>query len=251
MLKFKRGEIPAGRRRQRRRGWAERAAAALTAQAGRPQVCALPGRRRGWRSLLWTWMAAESWFAGSLALGPGEAPPSEELGPGPQPYGDPSWSPAGRPEGSTELEPQRAQSMMEAPTSTSSREPLAAELGAAPARLPLDSMFSPITDQLRYHRLRGAVARAGHRPAGADSHGPGRPRPAPQLCWARGLGSPGILSPRRRRQLEPDNPKLQAGRSAVCTEYAQARATEHQVRADFSRRGNAAHAQMRMSQRGK
>lgn len=95
-------------------------------------------------------MAAESWFAGSLALGPGEAPPSEELGPGPQPYGDPSWSPAGRPEGSTELEPQRAQSMMEAPTSTSSREPLAAELGAAPARLPLDSMFSPITDQLRY-----------------------------------------------------------------------------------------------------
>lgn len=139
------------------------------------------------------------------------------------------------------------------------------------------------------HRLRGAVARAGHRPAGADSHGPGRPRPAPQLCWARGLGSPGILSPRRRRQLEPDNPKLQAGRSAVCTEYAQARATEHQVRADFSvnkrarsevlcpvstaslpwgdrprparglvgsvvrrpRRGNAAHAQMRMSQRGK
>lgn len=84
------------------------------------------------------------------------------------------------------------------------------------------------------HRLRGAVARAGHRPAGADSHGPGRPRPAPQLCWARGLGSPGILSPRRRRQLEPDNPKLQAGRSAVCTEYAQARATEHQVRADFS-----------------
>ncbi|XP_028642155.1 UPF0575 protein C19orf67 homolog isoform X1 [Grammomys surdaster] len=95
-------------------------------------------------------MAAEPWFAGSLALGPGEAPPSEELGPGPPPYGDPSWSPVGRPEASAELEPQRAQPMMEAPASTSSREPLAAELGPTPARLPLDSMFSPITDQLRY-----------------------------------------------------------------------------------------------------
>lgn len=95
-------------------------------------------------------MAAEPWFAGSLALGPGEAPPSEELGPGPPPYGDPSWSPAGRPETSAEQEPQRTQPMMEAPASTSSREPLAAELGPAPARLPLDSMFSPITDQLRY-----------------------------------------------------------------------------------------------------
>lgn len=95
-------------------------------------------------------MAAEPWFAGSLALAPGEAPPSEELGPGPPPYGDPSWSPVGRPEASAELEPQRAQPMMEAPASTSSREPLAAELGPTPARLPLDSMFSPITDQLRY-----------------------------------------------------------------------------------------------------
>lgn len=84
------------------------------------------------------------------------------------------------------------------------------------------------------HRLRGAVARAGHRPAGADPHGPGRPRPAPQRCWARSLGNPGILSPRRRRQLEPDNPKLQAGRDAGFKEYAPARATEHQVRADFS-----------------
>lgn len=95
-------------------------------------------------------MATEPWFAGSLALGPGEAPPSEELGPGPPPYGDPSWSPVRRPEASAELEPQRAQPMMEAPASTSSREPLAAELGPTPARLPLDSMFSPITDQLRY-----------------------------------------------------------------------------------------------------
>lgn len=84
------------------------------------------------------------------------------------------------------------------------------------------------------HRLRGAVACAGHRPAGADPHGPGRPRPAPQHCRARGLGSPGILSPRRRRQLEPDNPKLQAGRGAGCTEYSPAWATEYQVRVDFS-----------------
>lgn len=95
-------------------------------------------------------MAAEPWFAGSLALGPGEAPPSDELGPGPPPYGDPSWSPTGRPEASAELEPQRAQPLMEAPGSASSREPLAAELGPAPTRFPLDSMFSPITDQLRY-----------------------------------------------------------------------------------------------------
>ena len=102
-------------------------------------------------------MAAEPWFTGSLALGPGEAPPSEELGPGPPPYGDPSWSPAGRPETSAEQEPQRAQPMMEAPASTSSREPLAAELRPAPARLPLDSMFSPITDQLRYQIGRAHV----------------------------------------------------------------------------------------------
>ncbi|XP_015842077.1 UPF0575 protein C19orf67 homolog isoform X2 [Peromyscus maniculatus bairdii] len=95
-------------------------------------------------------MAAEPWVAGSLALGPGEAPPSDELGPGPPPYGDPSWSPARRPEASAEQEPQRAQQLMEAPASASSREPLAAELGPAQARLPLDSMFSPITDQLRY-----------------------------------------------------------------------------------------------------
>ncbi|KAK7798989.1 hypothetical protein U0070_000376 [Myodes glareolus] len=93
-------------------------------------------------------MAAESWFAGSLALRPEVAPPSDDLVPGPPPYGDPSWSPAGRPEASAEQEPQRAQQLMETPASASSREPLAAELG--PARLPLDSMFSPITDQLRY-----------------------------------------------------------------------------------------------------
>lgn len=114
------------------------------------RCAAFPGRRGGCRSLRWTLMAAEPWVAGSLALGPGEAPPSDELGPGPPPYGDPSWSPARRPEASAEQEPQRAQQLMEAPASASSREPLAAELGPAQARLPLDSMFSPITDQLRY-----------------------------------------------------------------------------------------------------
>lgn len=93
-------------------------------------------------------MAAESWFAGSLALGPGEAPPSDDLVPGPPPYEDPSSSPARRPEASAEQEPQQAQQLMETPASATSREALAAELG--PARLPLDSMFSPITDQLRY-----------------------------------------------------------------------------------------------------
>lgn len=91
-------------------------------------------------------MAAEPWFA----LGPGEAPPSDKLGPGLPPYGEPPWSPAGRPEASAEMEQHQPQPLLEVPASASSREPLAAELGPTPARLPLDSMFSPITDQLRY-----------------------------------------------------------------------------------------------------
>lgn len=84
------------------------------------------------------------------------------------------------------------------------------------------------------HRLRGAFACAGHRPAGTDPHGPGRPRPAPHRCRALGLGCPGILSPRRRRQPGLDNPKLQAGTGAGCTEDVPAWATEHQVRTHFS-----------------
>nr|XP_008252288.1 UPF0575 protein C19orf67 homolog isoform X2 [Oryctolagus cuniculus] len=91
-------------------------------------------------------MASEQWFMGPLPLPcPGETPPTDGSEAGPQPCGDPRWlmSP-GRP--GDPLEP-----LLEAPACTPSpEEPLAPDPGPVPTRLPLDTMFSPITEQLRY-----------------------------------------------------------------------------------------------------
>ena len=59
------------------------------------------------------------------------------------------------------------------------------------------------------HRLRGAVAHAGHRPAGADPHGPGRHGSAPERRRARGVGRAGVLNLERGWELELDSSKLQ------------------------------------------
>lgn len=44
------------------------------------------------------------------------------------------------------------------------------------------------------HRLRGAVTHAGHRPTGADPHGPGRSSRVPKRCWPRGVGRAVVLN---------------------------------------------------------
>jgi hypothetical protein len=87
-------------------------------------------------------MAAEPWFAEPLPLSPGETAPLDRL------------EPPERPEDPRELQPEAAQLslLQEAPGSTPSPpDPMVPEPGpAAPARLALDAMFSPVTDQLRY-----------------------------------------------------------------------------------------------------
>lgn len=95
-------------------------------------------------------MATEQWFVGSLPPGPEETPPRDDLEPGVQPCGDPSWSTSPvRPGDPPQAEPEDVQDQRpEACPSTPSPEPLAS--GPAPPRLPLDTMFSPITEQLRY-----------------------------------------------------------------------------------------------------
>ncbi|XP_049733107.1 UPF0575 protein C19orf67 homolog [Elephas maximus indicus] len=97
-------------------------------------------------------MATKQWFLGPLLPGPGETPPLEDLEPGAPPCGDPSWStPLDRPADPADLEPEDAQGPLpEAPASTPSPEPLTPAPGPAPACLPLDTMFRPITEQLRY-----------------------------------------------------------------------------------------------------
>ncbi|XP_014652387.1 PREDICTED: UPF0575 protein C19orf67 homolog isoform X3 [Ceratotherium simum simum] len=97
-------------------------------------------------------MATEQWFVGPLPPGPGETPPPDDLESGAQPCGDLSWStPPGRPGDPPQAEPQDVQGQVpEASTSTPSPEPLAPGPGRAPPRLPWDTMFSPITEQLRY-----------------------------------------------------------------------------------------------------
>ncbi|XP_004715544.1 UPF0575 protein C19orf67 homolog [Echinops telfairi] len=99
-------------------------------------------------------MATEQWFAGPLPRGPGETPPPEDLEPGARPCGGPSWSMSpGGPADPAELamEPEDVQGpVSEAPASTSSPEPLIPGPGPAPARLPLETMLSPVTEQLRY-----------------------------------------------------------------------------------------------------
>lgn len=91
---------------------------------------------------------------GPLPPGPGETPPPDDLESGAQPCGDLSWStPPGRPGDPPEAEPQDQDvqgQLPEASTSMPYPEPLAPGPGHPPPRLPLDTMFSPITEQLRY-----------------------------------------------------------------------------------------------------
>ncbi|XP_007952554.1 UPF0575 protein C19orf67 homolog [Orycteropus afer afer] len=96
-------------------------------------------------------MATEQWFVGPLPLGPGETPP-KDLEPEAPPRGEPSWStPPDRPADPAELELLDAPGALpEPPSSTPSPEPLTSGSGPDPPRLPLDTMFSPITEQLRY-----------------------------------------------------------------------------------------------------
>lgn len=84
-------------------------------------------------------MATEQWFSG---LGLGSTPPAlEDPEPGTQPCGDPSWAtPLGRPEDSPATEAEGTQGQVAE----------AAALDPGPAVLALDTMFSPVTEQLRY-----------------------------------------------------------------------------------------------------
>lgn len=97
-------------------------------------------------------MATEQWFVETLPPGPGETPPPDHLEPGAQPCRDCSWSASpGGPGDPPEAEQEDVQGQLpEASTATPSPEPLAPGPGPAPPRLPLDTMFSPITEQLRY-----------------------------------------------------------------------------------------------------
>ncbi|XP_007469120.1 PREDICTED: UPF0575 protein C19orf67 homolog [Lipotes vexillifer] len=97
-------------------------------------------------------MATRQWFLGPLPAGPGETPLPDDLEPGVQPCENPSWSPpTGRPGDSPQAEPEDIQGQLpKASTSTPFPEPLAPSPGPAPPRLPLDTMFSPISEQLRY-----------------------------------------------------------------------------------------------------
>ncbi|XP_058146144.1 UPF0575 protein C19orf67 homolog [Dasypus novemcinctus] len=85
-------------------------------------------------------MATEQWLVGPLPPGPRETPTPEDLEPRGQAGGAPPGDPA---------EPEEAQAPRPKPrVSTPSPEPTAA--GPAPPRLSLNTIFSPITDQLRY-----------------------------------------------------------------------------------------------------
>lgn len=97
-------------------------------------------------------MATEQWFVGPLPAGIGETPPSDGLEPGTQPCEDPSWSmPPDQPGDAAQEEPEDVQGKLPKASSpsTPSLEPLALDPEPTP-RLPLDTMFSPITEQLRY-----------------------------------------------------------------------------------------------------
>ncbi|XP_024412552.1 UPF0575 protein C19orf67 homolog [Desmodus rotundus] len=95
-------------------------------------------------------MATEEWFV--EPAGTGETPPSDGLEPGAQPCEDPSRStPPARlgDAAQEELEDVQGQLSKASSPSTPPLEPLALDPGPTP-RLPLDTMFSPITEQLRY-----------------------------------------------------------------------------------------------------
>ncbi|XP_006100389.1 UPF0575 protein C19orf67 homolog [Myotis lucifugus] len=98
-------------------------------------------------------MATEQWFVEPiLPGGTGEKLPQDDMEPGAQPCGDPSWSaPSSRPGDPAQVEPEDVQGQLpKASPSTPSPEPLAPGPGPTPPRLPLDTLFSPITEQLRY-----------------------------------------------------------------------------------------------------
>ncbi|KAM6216802.1 UPF0575 protein C19orf67 homolog [Rhynchocyon petersi] len=97
-------------------------------------------------------MALEQWFMGPKPPGPGETPLSEDLEPGAQPCREHLWpTPPNRPAIPAESEAEDAQGPLPlASASTLSPEPLSPGSGPAPPLLPLDTMFSPIIEQLRY-----------------------------------------------------------------------------------------------------
>lgn len=98
-------------------------------------------------------MATEQWFVGPiLPGGAGETLPPDDLEPEAPPCGGPAWSASsGRPGDPAQVEPEDAQGQLpKASPSTPSPEPLAPGPGPTPPRLPLDTLFSPITEQLRY-----------------------------------------------------------------------------------------------------
>ncbi|KAF4014512.1 hypothetical protein G4228_005911 [Cervus hanglu yarkandensis] len=98
-------------------------------------------------------MATEQWFVGPLPAGSGETPPLDDLESGAQPCEDPSWSPPpGGPGNPTEAEPEKdvQGQLPQTPTSTPSPERPAPGPRPTPPRLPLDTLFSPVTEQLCY-----------------------------------------------------------------------------------------------------
>ncbi|KAM5238022.1 UPF0575 protein C19orf67 homolog [Ctenodactylus gundi] len=94
-------------------------------------------------------MAADKWLPG---LVPGETPFLDDWESGAQACGDRLWSaPPSGAEDSPETEPRGARGgSLEAPASRPPPEAPGPEPGPAPARLTLDALFSPITEQLRY-----------------------------------------------------------------------------------------------------
>ncbi|XP_066109420.1 UPF0575 protein C19orf67 homolog [Saccopteryx bilineata] len=97
-------------------------------------------------------MATEQWFVGPLPPGSGETTPPDDLEPGAQRCGDHSWSMSpGQPGDPAQAELEDVQEQLSvASPSTPSPELLGPGPGLTPPRLPLDTIFSPITDQLRY-----------------------------------------------------------------------------------------------------
>ncbi|XP_055975550.1 UPF0575 protein C19orf67 homolog [Sorex fumeus] len=93
-------------------------------------------------------MANEPWFEGPLLPGvPGETPPPEGLeAHGSQPRRDASWlTPLGPPGHSPEADAEDSRGPLTEPAPPTPSPP-----GPAPARFPLEALFSPITEQLRY-----------------------------------------------------------------------------------------------------
>lgn len=97
-------------------------------------------------------MATEQWFLGPHPRGPTETQPPDDFEPGAEPCGDPSWStPPGQPGDPAKAQQEDVQEqLLKSSPSTPTPEPLAPGQGPVPPRLSLDTMFSPITEQLHY-----------------------------------------------------------------------------------------------------